>query len=102
MTCADCPEELELLLEDALLLHDQAAVADLYVDGLLVSGDGRQVCGDDAFQLLARVAFVASMRSVTLVHGLAIVLGDYTVNISRREPDGGWRYVVTVVLPSSS
>jgi len=98
---ATCPEELELLLEDALLLHDQAAAAELFVDGLLVSGDGRQERSDDAFQLLTRVAFVASMRSVTVVRGLAVVLGDHTVNVSRRGPDGRWRYVVTIVLPLS-
>lgn len=99
---AACPEELEQLLEDALLLRDQVAVADLYADGLLVSGEGRQARSDDAFHLLTHVAFVASLRSVTLVPGLAVVLGDNTVNVSRREPDGGWRLVVTVILPKSS
>ena len=98
---ATCPEELELLLEDALMLHDQAAVAALYEDGLLVSGPGRQERSDDAFHLLTQRAFVASLLSVTVVRGLAVVLGDHTVNVSRRGPDGGWRCVVTLVLPLS-
>lgn len=96
---AACPEELEQLLEDALLLHDKAAVAALYVDGLLVSSPGGEEHRDDAFQLLTKVAFVASPRSVTVVRGIAVVLGDRTVNVSCRELDGGWRYVVTLVLP---
>jgi hypothetical protein len=102
MPGASSPEELETLLEDAVLLHDDRAVADLFErNGVVVrvpswvTGRGR------AGSVLIREGFVASVRSVTVVHDVAVVVGQRTVNFSGRRPDRTWRLLATVVMPTS-
>ena len=96
------PEELETLLEDALLLYDARAVAALFEDrGVLVTKVGAVAARDQAADVLAEYDFVASMRSVSVLGDIAVVVGDHTVNISHRGIDRRWRLVVAVVLPTS-
>jgi hypothetical protein len=96
------PEELEILLEDALLLHDAAAVAALFEDrGVLVTGPGSITGRTQAADALAEYDFIASPRSVTLLHDIAVVVGDHTVNISCRGTDRRWRLVVAIMMPAS-
>ena len=96
------PEELEMLLEDALLLHDTTAVAALFEDrGVLVTEFGAVTARDQAADVLAEHDFVASTRSVSVLDDIAVVVGDHTVNISYRGVDKRWRLVVAVVLPIS-
>jgi hypothetical protein len=97
MTGAGSPEELEVLLEDALILQDDAAIASLYDErGVVIHGSGC-VPRHDALRLLSPLQFLALPRSVTVVRDVAVVVGDHTVNVSCRGHDGGWRYVVTLV-----
>jgi hypothetical protein len=98
---AGSPEELEILLEDALLLHDATAVAALFDDrGVLVTGPGSVLGPADAANALAEHTFVASPHSATLVGDIAVVVGDRTVNISCRGTDRRWRLVVAIVMPA--
>lgn len=58
---AASPEELETLLEDALLLHDDAAVAALFEDrGVLVAGAGCVRNRHRAAEVLLQRDYVAS------------------------------------------
>lgn len=101
MSVAGSPEELELLLEDALILQDDAAITDLYDErGVVICGSGC-VQRHDALRLLSQLRFLASPRSVTVVRDVAVVVGDHTVNVSCRGADGGWRYVFTLVTSVS-
>lgn len=96
------PEELEVLLEDALLLHDATAVADLFEDrGVVITGPGSVTRRAQAADALAERDFIASPRSVTVLDDIAVVVGDQTVNISCRGTDRRWRLVVAVMLPGS-
>jgi len=99
---AASPEELETLLEDALLLHDDAAVAALFeVRGVLVAGAGCVTSRDRAAEVLLRRDYVGSTRLVTVVRDIAVVVGDHTVNVSCRGPDRNWRLAAAIVMPST-
>jgi hypothetical protein len=99
---ASSPEELETLLEDAVLLGDEAAVADLFdpgavlVAGPLVTGPERVLAE------LAKLGYVAATRSVTMRPCQAVVVGERTVNVSVRAPDGSWRLVAAIMRPGTS
>ena len=97
---AASPEELETLLEDALLLKDDAAVAALFEDrGVLVAGTGCVRSRDLAAKVLLQRDYVASARLVTVVRDIAVVVGDHTVNVSCRGPDRNWRLAAAIVMP---
>jgi hypothetical protein len=95
---ARSPEELETLLEDALVLQDGAEVAALFEDGgVLVDGSGRVHGRNQVARVLAQHDYVASPQSVTMVSNVAIVVGSRTINVSCRAPGGGWRLVAAIV-----
>ena len=90
---AQSPEELEVLLEDALVLQDDAAVAALFADGgVLVERSGCVRGRSQVAHLLAQQDYLAAPCSVTVVSNVAIVVGPQTVNVSCRDPAGagGW------------
>jgi hypothetical protein len=94
---AGTPEELETLLEDALLLDDGAAVQALFARGRVhvIGGDGL-LDGSRAADLLTQRGFVASPRHVRLSADVAIGAGA-AVTVSQRDPDRQWRLLVVVV-----
>ncbi len=95
---AQSPEELELLLEDALVLQDDAAVAALFEEGGVLVDRSRCVRGrSQVAYLLAQQDYLAAPCSVTVVKNVAIVVGPQTVNVSCRDPGGGWRLVAAIL-----
>ncbi len=99
---APSPEDLETLLEDALLLGDEAAVLALF-DAAAVVITGPHISGPrQALAELTALGYVASSRVVTRWRGLAIVVGDDTVNVSCRASDGTWRLVAAIRRPDPS
>lgn len=95
---AESPEELEILLEDALVLQDDAAVAALFEKGgVLVERSGCVRGRNQVAHLLAKQQYLAAPCSVTVVNNIAIVVGPHTVNVSCRDPGGGWRLVAAIV-----
>lgn len=94
---ASSPEELETLLEDAVLLGDETAVLSLFEAGaVLITGSG--VTGpEQALAELASLGYVAAIRTVTGRREVAVIVGDHAVNVSCRGPDGSWRLVAAIM-----
>ncbi|MDQ3657117.1 MAG: hypothetical protein M3457_18845 [Chloroflexota bacterium] len=100
---ARTPEELETLLEDALVMRDREALADLFDDDSVLktkslgsargSGEIAQLAlaawqGDDAY--------VADLRSVSQAFDIALVVAERSINVARRGRDGAWRYAIVL------
>jgi hypothetical protein len=102
---ARTPEELEQLLEDACLLRDSAALADLYEShGRLVAAPGEPVAYGT--QAIARAAaawwkrggeYVADPLSIVQARGLALIVARDGISVARHSDVEGWRYAITLV-----
>jgi hypothetical protein len=96
------PEELESLLEDAVVLHDASALADLFeAGGVLVAGVPIARGAPQVARLARRVwaeggGYLADPRRVLRVHDLALVPGRGSITVARRGVDGLWRYAFAV------
>jgi hypothetical protein len=91
------PEELETLLEDALLLHDGAAVAALFSSGVVIASPDGLHEGVRARDVLSERGYVASARPPRLVGGVALGAGRDAVTVSCRGPDRGWQLLAVVL-----
>jgi hypothetical protein len=102
---ARTPEELETLLEDAFVLHDQQALAQLFHPGaLLVAGGGlpeargrRQIARVAAQLWEPQRRYLADPRRVLQVRDSALVLAGHATNVVRRADDGSWRYAISLL-----
>jgi hypothetical protein len=99
------PEDLETMLEDALLMRDAAALAGLFEDaGVLVTSHGpEQIRGPGQIIRSARLlwehqpGYLAGPRRVFQARNTALLLGDGVINVARRGPDGAWRYAISIL-----
>ena len=98
---ARTPEELETLFEDALVMRDREALADLFEAGaVLLAGDGLPTRGGNEIARLSLAildgerAYVADPRHVIQARDLALIVAEQGVNVARRGCDGEWRYVI--------
>ena len=97
MEPATSPEELETLLEDALLQNDADGVRGLFEhDRVRVAGPGALVEGRAAADLLTAHGFVTSTRPVRICPDVAVG-GGSAVTVSHRGQDLRWRLLVVVV-----
>ena len=102
---ARTPEELETLLEDAFVLHDLQAVAELFQPGamLVVSGGlpearGRRQIARVAAQLWdAERLYLADPRRILQVRDTALVVSGRVINVVRRTDNGSWRYAISLL-----
>lgn len=102
---ARTPEELETLLEDAFVLHDHQALAQLFHPGaILVAGGGlpeargrRQIARVAAQLRDSQRLYLADPRRVLQVHDTALVLAGRAINVIRRGDDGSWRYAISLL-----
>lgn len=102
---ARTPEELETLLEDAFVLHDPHALAQLFEPGamLVVNGGlpearGRRQIARVAAQLWdSEHLYLADPRRVFQVRDTALVLAGRAVNVLRRTDHGSWRYAISLL-----
>jgi ketosteroid isomerase-like protein len=100
---ARTPEELETLLEDAFVLHDPQALAQLFQPGaMLVVGGGlpeargrRQIARVAAQLWDAERLYLADPQQVLQVGDTALVLAGRAINVVRRRDDGSWRYAIS-------
>ena len=102
---ARTPEELEALLEDALVLRDGEALAALFEAGaVLVAGRGRPARGGEEIARLALATwegdqtYVADPRQVVQARDVALVVAEGGVNVARRGRDGAWRYAIVLAV----
>ncbi|MEO7235443.1 MAG: hypothetical protein ABIW80_08720 [Lapillicoccus sp.] len=87
------------MLEDAVLLGDEAAVVALFEPGAVLI-TGPTITGPEhALATLATLEYVAAFRTVTVRPCLVVVIGHHAVNVSVRAPDGAWRLAAAVVRP---
>ncbi|GAB2645523.1 Cif family virulence factor [Kribbella swartbergensis] len=102
MAVARTPEELELMLEDAFVLHDHEALAQLFEPEALLHPEGWRSPAHGRAQIERLVLdlwdhqhlYVADPRTVLQSRGTALILSDLAVNVVRRGPDGTWRYAI--------
>jgi hypothetical protein len=102
---ARTPEELETLLEDAFVLRDQQALAQLFQPGaMLVAGGGLPEAR--GHEQIARVAaqlwdsqqlYLTDPRRVLQARDTALVLAGHAINVARRTDDGSWRYAISLL-----
>lgn len=102
---ARTPEELEQLLEDALVVRDRAALSVLFEDGavLLRSGapgearGGRQIV-QVAGELWDRgLTYLAEPPRVVQARDTALVVAEHGVSVARRNAGGTWRYAISLL-----
>ncbi len=102
---ARTPEELETLFEDAFVVRDRDALAQLFEDGaVLVAGGGpREARGVEEIARLATAmwerdrTYLADPRRVLQARDTALVVADRGINVLRRGADGTWRYAISLL-----
>ena len=102
---ARTPEELETLLEDAFVLHDLRALAQLFQPGaMLVVGGGlpearghRQIARVAAQLWDSQRLYLADPRRVLQVRDTALVVSGRAINVVRRTDNGSWRYAISLL-----
>ncbi len=101
---ARTPEELETLLEDALVIGDSRALAELFEEGaVLLAGDERPARGGEEIARLALATwtddhtYVADPWRVMQARDIALVVGEQGINVVRRGRDGAWRYAIVLL-----
>jgi hypothetical protein len=102
---ASTPEELETLFEDAFVLRDQTALAELFDDGaVLVAGDrpteargGAQIAHLASAIWESNHLYIAAPRRVLQARGITLIVTDTGANVARRGNDGNWRYAIALL-----
>jgi hypothetical protein len=105
MAGARTPEELETLLEDAFVLHDPQALAELFQPGaMLVVGGGlpeargrRQIARVAAQLWDSQRLYLADPQRVLQARDTALVLAGRAINVVRRTDNGSWRYQISLL-----
>ena len=102
---ARTPEDLETLLEDAFVLRNGEAMAELFEDGaVLVTDDGTlEAHGPEEIAQLARQmwqrnrSYLADPRRIVQAGNTALIMTERGANIVRRGTDGAWRYAIALL-----
>jgi hypothetical protein len=100
---ARTPEELEALLEDAFVVRDRDAVAELFEDRAVLVRDRREARGCDEIARWAREmwahgrTYLAEPRRVLQARDTGLVLTPHGINVVRRGSDGAWRYAIALL-----
>lgn len=95
---AASPEELELLLEDAILLGDAEAIDALFTSGgTLAAGELRPVGrGPEMFKVLSsrNEGYVGGSSRIVQARRTALIIGKDAISVARRSRDGSWRFAI--------
>lgn len=101
---ARTPEELDSLLEDAFVVNDRRAPEVLFVDGaVLTHTDGPEARGGEAIcQVLVDLwsrgcTYVARPGRVVRVRDMALLVSGSATHVLRRDRDGIWRAVISLL-----
>lgn len=107
MRAGTTPEELETLLEDAVLLQDGAAMAELFEPDALLVLDAQSFTGREQIagvvRQLARDAcgYVGQPRQLYQARDVAMLLGAGVTSVAKRGRDGEWRFVITRLVTAT-
>jgi hypothetical protein len=99
---ARTPEELEALLEDAFVIRDPEAVAELFEDGAVLGDGPREARGADQIARLAgdmwegERTYLADPRRVVQARDTGLIVTERAINVVRRG-SGGWRYAIALL-----
>jgi hypothetical protein len=104
---ARTPEELEMLLEDAFVLRDHEALAQLFhPDAVLALGGGSpEARGLEEIMLVVRSLwdqeriYLADPRRIIEEGDTALVLSGHATNVVARGHGRTWRYVICCLAP---
>lgn len=104
---AASPEELELLLEDAILLGDAEAIGILFTHHGALAADGLFPVyrGIEMLNILASwnehgVGYVGGPTRIVQARRTALIIGQDAISVARRSRDGSWRFAICS-LPNS-
>jgi hypothetical protein len=100
------PEELETLLEDAFVVRDALAVAELFEPDALLAAVGatHPARGLPAIAELAAGLWerdrihIAQPRTILQTRSAALVVAPRAISALHRGPDG-WRYAISLLSP---
>jgi hypothetical protein len=102
---ARTPEELETLCEDALVMRDGQALAELFEEGaILVAGDELPARGSAEIARLALATwegdrvYVANPRHVMQARDIALLVAEQGINVVHRGLDSAWRYSIVFLF----
>jgi hypothetical protein len=100
---AQTPEELEMLLEDALVVGDANTLTALFEEGAtLVTIIGPPARGGASSAQMAMVAwgrdrpYLADPQQVVIARDVALVVGKCGITVARRGGDGAWQYAIVL------
>lgn len=95
---ARTPEEVDGLLEDALVLGDHAGLTALFDDRAVLVGAGTEARGAQAIaEVLTANGYVASNARVVRAGDAALVVADGGVHVVRRDRRGAWRAAISLL-----
>lgn len=102
---AQTPEELETLLEDAFVIRDRVALAQLFESGAVLgaTGGAAEARGGEQIARLAAsmwgrdFAYFADPGRVVQARDTVLVVGRRAINVVRRGADGRWRYAISLL-----
>lgn len=94
---ARVPDELETLLEDALVLGDRESMIDLFeARAIVVTAAGAELRGWGEITRGLREPFFGTAQRVLQRGPTALLVGETAVSVARRARDGLWRYALSV------
>lgn len=99
---ARTPEELETLLEDAFVVRDRAAVADLFEPNGLVAAHAEHTASGAAIgpfvaELWSRdLTYLARPERVLQAGETGLIVGERAISVVRRR-DAHWRYAISLL-----
>jgi hypothetical protein len=105
-TGARTPEELETLLEDAVLVRDADALAGLFEAGAVVAlgveateARGEEIAGAVAGLWEREIGYLAEPRRVLQTRDVALIVADGAISVVHRDADRRWRYAIALLTP---
>ena len=106
---ASTPEELEVLLEDAFVMHDRAELCALFGAGAVLAAHGvPEARGEDAIGCAAAAlwsaggTYVGGTQRVLQVLDTALLVSPAGVHVARRTGDGTWRLAISLLHPTGT
>jgi hypothetical protein len=97
------PEELEQLLEDAFMLRDGVALAQLFEDGAVLGAAPGEARGGEQIGRLAAAMWQCEYRYLADPHRIvqardtALVVARQGLSVVRRRSDGNWLYAISLL-----